>query len=115
MRWARTYRTVRPESLATILINGPFWALAMAIASGFSLASLGILVGVVAARVAMAAVVVGVMLHLPEALSDLWLVPLKDLIMAGIWFASLAGNEVDWSGRRYRLLGGGRMEEIHGS
>jgi len=115
LRWARTYRTVRPESLATILINGPFWGLVMAIASGFSLASLGILVGVVAARIAMAAVVVGVVLRLPEALSDLWMVPVKDLIMAGIWFASLTGNEVDWSGRRYRLLGGGRMEEIRNS
>ena len=32
LRWARTYRTVRPESLATILINGTFWALLLAIA-----------------------------------------------------------------------------------
>jgi ceramide glucosyltransferase len=115
LRWARTYRTVRPESLATIIINGPLWAMLMVIASGFSLASLGILAGVVAARVTMAAVVVGIMLRVPEALSDLWIVPIKDLIMAGIWCASLAGNEVDWGGRRFRLLGGGRMEESRGS
>jgi len=115
LRWARTYRTIRPESLATILINGPFWALVMAIASGLSLSSLGILAGVVAARMAMAAVSVGVALRMPETLSDLWIVPVKDLLMAGIWFASMTNNEIDWSGRRYRLLGGGRMEEIRKS
>ena len=27
LRWARTYRTVRPVSIATILMHGPFWAL----------------------------------------------------------------------------------------
>jgi len=112
LRWARTYRTIRPESLATIFINGPFWALVLALVSGFSLASLGILAGVVAARIAMAAVSVGIALRSPEALSDLWIVPVKDLLMAGIWFASMTGNEIDWRGRRYRLLGEGRMEEI---
>ncbi len=112
LRWARTYRSVRPESIATILINGTFWALLLAIASGFSLGALGILVGVLASRIAMAAVVTGGVLRMPQALSDLWIVPIKDLIMAGIWFTSLVGNEVDWGGRRYRLLSGGRMEEI---
>ena len=29
LRWARTYRTMRPLSLFTILINGPLWALVM--------------------------------------------------------------------------------------
>src|SRR2546430_16841376 len=37
LRWARTYRTVRQVSLATIFIDGPFWALLLAIISGFSL------------------------------------------------------------------------------
>lgn len=112
LRWARTYRSARPESIATILINGTFWALLLAIASGFSLGALGILAGVLASRTAMAAVVAGKMLRIPQALSDLWIVPIKDLVMAGIWFASLVGNEVDWGGRRYQLLSGGRMEEI---
>ena len=114
LRWARTYRSVRPESIATILINGTFWALLLMIASGFSRDALGILAGVLAARTAMAAVVAGRVLRMPQALSDLWIVPIKDLVMAGIWFASLVGNEVDWGSRRYRLLSGGRMEEIRG-
>src|SRR3984957_2427779 len=36
LRWARTYRHVRPLSLATIFIHGPFWALLYIVASGFS-------------------------------------------------------------------------------
>ena len=115
LRWARTYRSVRPESIATILINGTFWALLLVIASRFNLCALGVLAGVLAARTAMAAIVVGKMLRMPETLSDLWIVPIKDLVMAGIWLASLVGNEVDWGGRRYRLLSGGRIEEIRSS
>ncbi len=112
LRWARTYLSVRPESIATILINGTFWALLLTIASGFSVSALGVLAGVLAVRTAMAATITSRVLRMPQALSDLWIVPIKDLIMAGIWLASLVGNEVDWGGRRYRLLSGGRMEEI---
>ena len=39
LRWARTYRHVRPLSLATIFIHGPFWALMYIIANRFSLHS----------------------------------------------------------------------------
>src|SRR5579884_1879682 len=36
LRWARTYRTVRPESLATIFTHGPFWGLVLTFASHFA-------------------------------------------------------------------------------
>ena len=39
LRWARTYRHVRPISLATILMHGPFWALLYIVASRFALHS----------------------------------------------------------------------------
>ncbi|MFZ0889893.1 MAG: glycosyltransferase, partial [Candidatus Binataceae bacterium] len=66
LRWARTYRTLRPVSLATILIHGPFWALVMLAASGFSSYALGALAMVVGARLAMSAVIIGRVLGLPE-------------------------------------------------
>ena len=34
--------------------------------------------------------------------------------MAGIWFASLVGNEVEWGGRRFEILRDGTMREVHG-
>lgn len=112
LRWARTYRTVRPASLATIIIHGPFWALLLALTNGFSVTSLATLAALLVARYAMAATMVTAVLDLPMALHDLWIVPFKDLVMTGIYFASLAGNTVLWGGRRFKLLTGGAMREL---
>src|ERR1700730_11797886 len=84
LRWARTYRTVRPISIATILMHGPFWALVLVAASRGSAAAFATLVLVVAARLAMSAAIVGRVLKMPEMLSGLWLVSFKDLIMTGV-------------------------------
>ncbi len=114
MRWARTYRTVRPVSLATLIIHGPFWALTLVAASGFKPYALGLLAIVLGARLAMSAIVLGRVLGLPDSLRDLWLVPIKDLIMTAVWFASLISNRVVWGGRRFEILAGGAMREITG-
>jgi len=114
LRWARTYRTVRPVSLATIVIHGPFWALMLVAASGCRLYALVLLAIVIVLRVAMSAVIMSRVLRLPEWLRDLWLIPVKDLVMTAIWFASLAKNEVVWGGRRFQILGGGVMREVKG-
>lgn len=112
LRWARTYRTVRPASLATLIIHGPFWALVLALTSAFSTASLGALAALLLARYTMAAIMIDKVLDLPASFRDLWLVPVKDLVMTGIYFASLLGNTVRWGGRRFKLLAGGAMREL---
>jgi ceramide glucosyltransferase len=112
MRWARTYRTTRPPSVATILVHGPFWALLFLLASRFSLFALGALLAVIAARILMARLMICRVLELPDLGRDAWLVPLKDLMMTAVWFASLVGNEVKWAGRRLRILPGGAMREV---
>jgi ceramide glucosyltransferase len=112
LRWARTYRIMRPISLFTILINGPLWALVMLALTHASKAAIGVFALVIAARLAMSALIVGRALKLPEMMRDVWLVPLKDLVMAAIWVASLAGNEVAWGGRRFTVSGDGVMREI---
>ncbi len=114
LRWARTFRTTRPFSLATIFIHGPFWALLFLLASGFSLLSFAALVLVAATRVAMSRYMLCSVLGLPEQANEAWLAPIKDLLMTAIWFASLAGNEVEWGGRRLRILRGGIMREVNG-
>jgi len=112
LRWARTYRTVRPVSIATILIHGPFWALmGLAISRG-SAAAFAAFVLVVAARLAMSAAIVGRVVKMPEMLTELWMVPIKDLIMTGVWFASLLSNKVMWAGRQFRVIRGGAMREV---
>ena len=112
LRWARTYRIMRPISMFTVLINGPLWALAMLALTHASKAAIAVFALVIAARLAMSALMVGRVLKLPELMRDVWLVPLKDLVMAAIWVASLAGNEVAWGGRRFTVSEDGVMREI---
>jgi ceramide glucosyltransferase len=114
LRWARTYRTVRPISIATILMHGPFWALMLLVTTRGSAAAFAVLALVVAARIAMSAAIVGRVLKMPEMLIDLWMVPFKDLIMTGVWFASLFSNKVKWAGRRFKVIRGGAMREVKG-
>ena len=112
LRWARTYRIMRPLSLLTIMINGPLWGLVMLAATGASPAAAALCAGVISARLASSALILARALKLPELLGDLWLVPLKDLVMAAIWAASLVGNEVSWGGRRFIISDTGVMREI---
>jgi ceramide glucosyltransferase len=112
MRWARTYKTTRPASLATILVHGPFWALLFLLASKFSLLATGVFAAVILARVAMARLMIRRVLGMPELSCDAWLAPLKDLLMTAIWFASLGSNEVRWGERRLKILAGGVMREV---
>ncbi|MGH7948462.1 MAG: bacteriohopanetetrol glucosamine biosynthesis glycosyltransferase HpnI [Candidatus Binataceae bacterium] len=113
LRWSRTYRTVRPISLATIFIHGPFWALLLILSTGASAASLAALTAILATRLAMSAILLSRVLGLPRLLRDVWLVPLKDLLATGIWFASLWSNKVLWAGRRFEVLRGGTMREVN--
>jgi hypothetical protein len=62
----------------------------------------------------MSAAIVGSVLKMPEMLIDLWMVPFKDLIMTGVWFASLFSNKVMWAGRRFKVIRGGAMREVKG-
>ena len=89
-------------------------ALVLVAASRGSAASLATLVLVVAARLAMSAAIVGRVLKMPDMLSELWMVPLKDLIMTGVWFASLLSNKVTWAGRQFKVIRGGVMREVKG-
>lgn len=112
LRWARTYRTVRPVSIATILMHGPFWALVLLAMLRGSAPAVAAFVLVIALRLAMSAMIVGRVLKMPELLADLWLVPIKDLVMTGVWAASLLGNKVTWAGRKFQLMRGGAMREV---
>ncbi|MGH7778529.1 MAG: bacteriohopanetetrol glucosamine biosynthesis glycosyltransferase HpnI [Candidatus Binataceae bacterium] len=112
LRWARTYRMVRPVSMLTIVAHGPFWALVLVLLSKASIDSLAVLAAVIGARLAMSAFMLRRVLKLPELTRDLWLVPIKDLMLTAIWFASFASNKVLWGGRKLEVARGGVMREI---
>lgn len=112
LRWARTYHTTRPISLATIVLHGPFWAsLLLALAPCNKLAA-GLFAAVIAARIITSRLMISKVLALPEQRHDAWLAPVKDLIMTAVWGASLFGNEVHWGGRRLRIQPDGTMQEV---
>jgi len=112
LRWARTVRWVRPVSIGTIFCHASFWALLLMLFSGFSAASIGVLVGVVALRVGISAVIIARVLKLPGLVRDAWMVPLKDLLAAAIWLVSLFGNEVVWGGERFRSGRDGMLRAV---
>ena len=114
LRWARTYRTTRPASIATIVTHGPFWAILLMLGMRLHPLSIAIFLGVSAMRLAMAAFLLRYVLKLPELTREAWLVPIKDLFMTGVWFASLVSNEVKWRGRRLKILADGRIQEVVG-
>ena len=114
IRWARTYRTTRPVSRAAIVTHGPAWALVYAVATGGKAHALEALALVFAVRIGMGAILSRRVLGVPRMLRDLWLLPFKDLVMTGVWFASLFGKEVVWRGRRLRIRTDGTMQEVNG-
>jgi ceramide glucosyltransferase len=112
LRWARTYRTTRPISLATIILHGPFWALVLLCAARCSIFALGLSAAVIIARIATSRLIIGRMLGLTSQRGDAWLTPVKDLVMTAVWAASLFSNEVLWGGRRLRIQPDGTMQEV---
>jgi ceramide glucosyltransferase len=112
LRGWRVDRRIRPISLGRILLNGSFWALALLLVVGFSMPTLKLAAGTLAARLLMSAVMTMLVFKLPFKLIDAFLVPFKDLLLAGIWAASLTGNTVEWGGRQRRLTADGKMQEV---
>jgi ceramide glucosyltransferase len=111
LRWARTYRTARPVSLGTIFTHGPFWAILLVLLTHFSPLAMLTFGVVIAGRVAMSSIITRV-LKLPDSIRNAWVVLLKDLVMTGVWFASLTSNRVMWAGREFQILRGGAMREV---
>ena len=107
LRWLRTVRDERKAGYVGYATTfGLVWAVAAVIASLGALWSWALLSLSLAARLALAlAVGVGV-LGDTQVLRDLWLVPARDFLGAGLWLASFAGHTVEWRGVKFRLVKG---------
>jgi ceramide glucosyltransferase len=113
LRWARTIRVCQPlPYFFSILSNATFWPLAWAAVSA---ATSKTFCGVFAA---IALVLIRICLaqrlqrrFTPERrlVSPFWLVPVKDLLQALIWFCAFAGSTVEWRGHKMRLRRDGTL------
>ena len=110
LRWGRSTRISRPRGYrGLVLTYGTATALIALLAWDFSNFALWLLAATMSARF-LPVFVIGVYGLKDRALARyFWLVPIRDLIAFGVWVVSLAGDEVEWRGVKFRVLPGGKL------
>lgn len=43
-----------------------------------------------------------------------WMVPIKDVLQAGVWLGAFLGNTVEWGGKKFRIVNGGKVVPLPG-
>jgi ceramide glucosyltransferase len=135
LRWARTIRVCQPlPYFFSILSNATLWPLLWLASELFRLLAMNIqnpqfdsfrsfeikiaLLGgvMIAIALLLIRIVLAQNLHRRftpggKLISPFWLVPVKDLLQAAIWFCSFAGNTVEWRERKMKLRRDGTLVE----
>jgi ceramide glucosyltransferase len=115
LRWSRGTRDSRRWGYLGLGVTYVLpWALAVVVASGFSLWSLSMLSMALLVRVGVALTVGVGILRDGQVLRDLWLLPVRDCFGLFFWAWSYASDVVVWRGERFRLKDG-VMERIERS
>jgi ceramide glucosyltransferase len=107
LRWGRTVRSSRPkEYFGVVLTFGVFWALAAIVLSQAAWWSWVILAVAVGLRMVIAQLIgVGTIAD-NGVWRRMWLLPLRELISAMVWFMSLSGGKIVWRGEVFDLSNG---------
>jgi len=106
VRWSRTIRVSRPAGYFGYLVTqATFWCMVAAGFGHWQIASIGLIVRLIAAAVALRTLG-------DTQLFRVALVPLRDLFGLAVWVAGLGGREVEWRGLRFRLLSDGRIKPL---
>jgi ceramide glucosyltransferase len=107
LRWARGVRGARSGGYFGLIFTfSVFWALIGLVASKGALWAWGAFFVTLLLRFAVAGLVGRRILWDCRIAKDFWLIPLRDLIAVGVWFASFAGHTVTWRGDRFHLENG---------
>jgi ceramide glucosyltransferase len=107
MRWARGVRDARLGGYIGLIFTFGFaWSLLNLIAARAAPWSWAVLGEVAVLRFAVALGVGKSVLQQRELISDLWLLPLRDLIAVFVWIVSFFGHTVTWRGDRFELKNG---------
>jgi ceramide glucosyltransferase len=107
MRWARGVRDARLGGyIGFVTTFGFMWSLLAVIATHATAWSWGVLAAVLFLRTLVALSVGKSVLQDSRLMSQLWLLPIRDLIAVGIWIASFAGHTVMWRGEKFELRNG---------
>ena len=115
LRWARTIRVCQPlPYFFSILSNAGLWALLWLAVSLFTTRTVCAPLTATVCLLIRIAIAQNLQRRLtPERklISPVWLVPVKDLLQAAIWFCAFAGNTVEWRGRKMKLRRDGTLED----
>jgi len=112
MRWARGVRDARLGGYIGLGSTfGVLWALLTVIFSRAASWSWIVLGVVLLLRLLVAAIVGRGILRDRQVFRDVWLLPARDLITAGLWVISFWGHTVSWRGERFELRKG-RLHRI---
>jgi ceramide glucosyltransferase len=107
LRWARSTRDSRRWGYVGLGVTYVLpWALAVVVASGFSLWGFSLLSLALLVRVSVALTVGIGILRDEQVLRDFWLLPLRDCFGLFFWAWSYASDVVVWRGERFRLKRG---------
>jgi len=109
LRWARTYRTLRPVGyfFSVVTLGLPIVLVGLLVTWRSTLAVAAVLV-LLAIRLT-GAVAFSRALGLPPSPRRLWLVPVRDALSLAIWALSFVGRTVYWGGRRFRVDREGKL------
>lgn len=113
IRWARGIRACRPLGYRTCIITHTLpLALLNVLCNGGNWLSV-LLAGVAGIARFSAAWSVGVK-FLGDATTrrNFFLLPLRDLLAFGVWCMSVWGREVEWRGRRFRIVEDGKIKPV---
>jgi len=107
LRWSRTIRDARRWGYAGLLFTfGLPWALATVLAAHGALWAWLLLALTSAVRLTVGLVAAVLVLHDDQILSNLYWLPLRDLIAPIVWAAGFLGNRIHWRGDLFVLKDG---------
>jgi len=110
IRWARTIRVCQPVPyFFSILSNPTLWPLAW-LAVRPEPWVLNVSLSILAVRIIAALDLQRRLTRSRKHFVYWWLVPLRDLLQAVIWFLAFTGNTIEWRGQRMRLNRDGTLE-----
>jgi len=113
MRWARSTRDSRRMGYVGLLLTfGLPWSIFAVLLAPLSWWSWATLAAAAALRAAVALKVGIGIVHDRAVSRRLWLVPLRDLVAFGVWFASFADHTVHWRGEVF-ILEKGKIRPAH--
>jgi ceramide glucosyltransferase len=115
LRWARTIRVCQPlPYFFSILSNAALWPLlwlCVSFATTKSFCAPLTAITILLIRICLAQNLQRHFTPERKLISPFWLVPLKDLLQAAIWFCAFVGNTVEWRGRKMKLRRDGTLED----